>query len=60
MAWKELFKEAGLTLVDQQTQEGLPEGLYEVKMYVTSPKIPIETYEPNKYTGMLYDERLSN
>ncbi|TFK76376.1 hypothetical protein BDN72DRAFT_756091 [Pluteus cervinus] len=60
LAWKELFKEAGLTLVDQQTQEGLPEGLYEVKMYVTSPKIPIETYETNKYTGMLYDERLSD
>jgi len=32
-AWKKLFKEAGLTLVKEQVQRGLPKGLYEVKMY---------------------------
>ncbi|KAI0322215.1 methyltransferase domain-containing protein [Amylostereum chailletii] len=31
-AWKGLFKEGGLTLVHEQVQNGLPEGLYAVKM----------------------------
>ncbi|KAG6917981.1 hypothetical protein DXG01_017165, partial [Tephrocybe rancida] len=33
MAWKTIFKQAGLRLVMEQVQEGLPEGLYVVKMY---------------------------
>lgn len=33
LAWKQIFKDAGLTLVKEKTQHGLPEGLYEVKMY---------------------------
>jgi len=32
--FKELFKEAGLSLYLEKTQEGLPEGLFEVKMWV--------------------------
>ncbi|KAF7304834.1 Alpha N-terminal protein methyltransferase 1 [Mycena kentingensis (nom. inval.)] len=32
-AWKDAFEAAGLTLVQEQVQEGLPEGLYVVKMY---------------------------
>jgi protein N-terminal methyltransferase len=32
MAWKTLFNEAGLMLVREQVQDGLPEGLYVVKM----------------------------
>ncbi|KAJ4463817.1 DUF858-domain-containing protein [Lentinula lateritia] len=33
MAWKAAFREAGLRLVKEQVQEGLPDGLYVVKMY---------------------------
>ncbi|KAF5373553.1 hypothetical protein D9758_000594 [Tetrapyrgos nigripes] len=33
MAWKAAFKRAGLRLIREQIQEGLPEGLYPVKMY---------------------------
>ncbi|KZP19448.1 DUF858-domain-containing protein, partial [Athelia psychrophila] len=33
LAWKKVFQDAGLKLIKEQTQEGLPEGLYEVKMY---------------------------
>ncbi|KAJ3779254.1 DUF858-domain-containing protein [Lentinula raphanica] len=33
MAWKAVFQEAGLRLVKEQVQEGLPDGLYVVKMY---------------------------
>ncbi|KAL0566445.1 hypothetical protein V5O48_015568 [Marasmius crinis-equi] len=33
MAWKATFKAAGLRLVKEQVQEGLPQGLYVVKMY---------------------------
>ncbi|KAJ7046844.1 DUF858-domain-containing protein [Mycena alexandri] len=32
-AWKDVFEEAGLKLVNEQVQEGLPAGLYVVKMY---------------------------
>ena len=32
MAWKKAFELAGLRLVREQVQEGLPEGLYVVKM----------------------------
>ncbi|KAF9464750.1 alpha-N-methyltransferase NTM1 [Collybia nuda] len=32
-AWKTLFDQAGLRLVREQVQHGLPEGLYVVKMY---------------------------
>ncbi|KAJ6502495.1 DUF858-domain-containing protein [Mycena sanguinolenta] len=32
-AWKDVFDAAGLTLVNEQVQEGLPDGLYVVKMY---------------------------
>ncbi|KAJ7905564.1 DUF858-domain-containing protein [Mycena olivaceomarginata] len=32
-AWKNVFDEAGLKLVNEQVQEGLPAGLYVVKMY---------------------------
>ncbi|KAK0228613.1 alpha-N-methyltransferase NTM1 [Armillaria fumosa] len=32
-AWKAVFTQAGLRLVREQVQEGLPEGLYTVKMY---------------------------
>ncbi|KAI0035103.1 DUF858-domain-containing protein [Vararia minispora EC-137] len=33
LAWKALFEEAGLTLVHEQIQHGLPPGLYAVHMY---------------------------
>lgn len=33
LAWKDIFKQAGLKLVKEKVQEGLPEGLYVVKMY---------------------------
>lgn len=33
MAWKEAFTAAGLQLIDERVQEGLPEGLYVVKAY---------------------------
>ncbi|TFY72663.1 hypothetical protein EVG20_g328 [Dentipellis fragilis] len=33
LAWKDVFKRAGLRLVDEKVQDGLPEGLYVVKMY---------------------------
>jgi len=33
LAWKKIFGDAGLTLVKEQVQHGLPAGLYEVKMY---------------------------
>lgn len=33
LAWKEIFAESGLELVDEMVQEGLPEGLYPVKIY---------------------------
>jgi len=32
-AWKDIFRLAGTRLVREQVQQGLPEGLYEVKMY---------------------------
>ncbi|KAJ7452345.1 alpha-N-methyltransferase NTM1 [Mycena galericulata] len=32
LAWKRVFEQAGLKLVHEQVQEGLPEGLYVVKM----------------------------
>jgi len=32
-AWKKIFRNAGLRLVKEQVQHGLPEGLYVVKMY---------------------------
>ncbi|KNZ71798.1 Alpha N-terminal protein methyltransferase 1 [Termitomyces sp. J132] len=32
MAWKSIFKEAGLRLVMEKVQEGFPDGLYVVKM----------------------------
>ncbi|KAJ7685245.1 DUF858-domain-containing protein [Mycena polygramma] len=32
-AWKAVFEEAGLNLLNEQVQEGLPDGLYVVKMY---------------------------
>ena len=35
-AWKELFKQAALHLVREQVQEGLPAGLYVVKMCVST------------------------
>ncbi|KAF8238965.1 methyltransferase domain-containing protein [Tricholoma matsutake] len=38
-AWKAIFKQAGLRLVREQIQKGLPEGLYEVKMLVSSDGI---------------------
>ncbi|VDB83038.1 unnamed protein product [Peniophora sp. CBMAI 1063] len=33
LAFKELFRKAGLTLVDERVQNGLPQELYTVKMY---------------------------
>ncbi|KAF9075241.1 AdoMet dependent proline di-methyltransferase-domain-containing protein [Rhodocollybia butyracea] len=33
MAWKAAFREADLELIKEQVQEGLPDGLYVVKMY---------------------------
>jgi len=33
LAWKKIFVDVGLKLQKEQTQHGLPEGLYEVKMY---------------------------
>lgn len=35
-AWKVIFDQAGLRLVQEQVQDGLPEGLYAVKMLVCS------------------------
>ena len=40
LAWKKIFKDAGLTLAKEQIQYGLPEGLYEVKMYVFRIFVP--------------------
>lgn len=39
-AWKAAFREAGLNLIKQQTQLGLPQGLYIVNMYgrLSSPR----------------------
>ncbi|KAH8833640.1 DUF858-domain-containing protein [Flagelloscypha sp. PMI_526] len=34
MAWKSIFSSAGLIIVKEKVQDGLPEGLYVVKMYV--------------------------
>ncbi|PCH38009.1 DUF858-domain-containing protein [Wolfiporia cocos MD-104 SS10] len=34
LAWKKLFEEAGLQLIQEQTQLGFPEGLYMVRMLV--------------------------
>ena len=31
LAWKKIFKDAGLTLIKEEVQHGLPEGLYPVK-----------------------------
>ncbi|KAF5330898.1 hypothetical protein D9619_005631 [Psilocybe cf. subviscida] len=36
-AWKLVFKRAGLDLIKDQVQEGLPEGLFVVKMYALKP-----------------------
>ncbi|KAJ7449871.1 alpha-N-methyltransferase NTM1 [Mycena latifolia] len=33
MAWKNVFAQAGLQVIHEQVQEGLPAGLYVVKMY---------------------------
>ncbi|KAI0065382.1 DUF858-domain-containing protein [Artomyces pyxidatus] len=33
LAWKRVFRDAGLTLVHEKVQEGLPAGLFTVKMY---------------------------
>jgi protein N-terminal methyltransferase len=40
-AWKMLFQTAELSLVQEKTQEGLPHGLYVVKMCVVQPIEPI-------------------
>jgi len=32
-AWKAIFKQAGLRLIREKVQDGLPEGLFVVKMY---------------------------
>jgi protein N-terminal methyltransferase len=32
LAWKALFEEAGLKVIREKVQEGLPVGLFEVKM----------------------------
>jgi protein N-terminal methyltransferase len=42
MAWKKLFESAGLRLVRQQVQEGLPHGLYVVKMSVRKPVFSLD------------------
>jgi protein N-terminal methyltransferase len=31
-AWKVIFKQAGLRLIQEKVQDGLPEGLFVVKM----------------------------
>ena len=36
LAWKELFKRAGLKLIREKVQEGLPVELFVVKMYAGS------------------------
>lgn len=41
MAWKEAFTAAGLQLIDERVQEGLPEGLYVVKACVLSINLPL-------------------
>lgn len=43
LAWKKIFLDAELTLVKEQTQHGLPEGLYEVKMYVLAHMMDFPT-----------------
>jgi len=32
-AWKVIFKQAGLRLIREKVQDGLPQGLFVVKMY---------------------------
>jgi len=39
LAFKEIFEDAGLHLVRQKIQRGLPAGLYRVKMYALQPKM---------------------
>ena len=50
LAWKKIFIDAGLKLQKEQIQRGLPDGLYEVKMFVYSfesqvdlTKLPVGT-----------------
>jgi hypothetical protein len=33
-AWKAIFRQAGLRLIQEKVQDGLPEGLFVVKMWV--------------------------
>lgn len=53
--WKQLFKLAGLRLVKERVQEGLPTGLYVVKMCVIVVIRNLAIKSSNSCKGMLYD-----
>jgi hypothetical protein len=54
LAWKRLFKDAGLTLVREQTQGGFPDEIYEVKMWVAPPSFVPDTADTDFFSGMHY------
>ncbi|KDR81657.1 hypothetical protein GALMADRAFT_59400 [Galerina marginata CBS 339.88] len=57
MAWKSAFKQAGLRLIREQVQEGLPEGLFVVKMCVNVSSCLIRHAE-GVQIGTVYGEGL--
>lgn len=63
-AWKAIFDQAGLKLVREQVQNGLPEGLYVVKMYVsyisTGGCCFIQSTNVLSLSGMPFDELSGN
>ncbi|TFK30000.1 methyltransferase domain-containing protein [Coprinopsis marcescibilis] len=56
LAWKVLFKQAGLKIVREKVQEGLPEGLYTVKMYVLGLSLTNGKFTDWFMTGMRCDD----
>lgn len=54
LAWKAAFIAAGLTLVCERVQKGLPAGLYTVKMSTIPTGLHVTLY--SYPTGTLYDE----
>ena len=60
-AWKAAFRDAGITLIKQQTQLGLPKGLYIVNMYAGHRFSPLRPFVSALtwilHLGMLYDKQ---
>lgn len=58
-----MFDQAGLKLVREQVQDGLPEGLYVVKMYVlyiSTPCCFIQSINMLSLSGTPFDELPGN